>query len=280
MMAESGAMTENEVKDGVRLRPNLEYATHEGVSLVGDLYLPADPGPPGPVLLAVHGGGWQGGDRKSFSQWGTYLASRGCALFAIKYRLVRKGSKAYPEAVDDIRAAVRFVRQQAAELGVDPQRIGLFGTSAGAHLVALAALTAQGGDDRVKVVVAASGIYDMKAQWDHELVMRPRNNLVEKFLGVSPMEDRKLYFESSPISHATIVNNKVAFLLGYGLQDDVVLPAQSAAFSVALGQAGFYTRNFVAPEAGHFWLSEPINEAQSASARFAPMLLRFLSEWL
>ncbi|MDB5726818.1 MAG: esterase/lipase [Noviherbaspirillum sp.] len=274
-------MMTNEINGGVRIQTDIEYASHPGLSLVGDLYMPPEPHTRYPVLVAVHGGGWQGGDRKSFAQWGTYLAQRGYALFAIKYRLVRKGAKAYPDAADDVREAIRFVRAKADILGIDPQRVGLLGTSAGAHLAALTALAGREKDPgAVKLVVASSGIYDMKAQWDHELIARPRNNLVEKFLGVSPMEDRGLYFETSPISHATIGNNQVAFLLGYGLQDDVVPSSQSTAFLLALNQAGFYARSVVAPEAGHFWLSEPIEESHSAASRFAPMLLRFLAERL
>lgn len=275
-------MDRSKANGGVRVHPDIEYASHPGLSLIGDLYLPPDPSTRYPVLVAVHGGGWQGGDRKSFAQWGTYLAQRGYALFAIKYRLVRKGVKAYPDAIDDVHAAIRFVRAEADRLEIDPQRIGLLGTSAGAHLAALAALTnrEEEPDAVIKLVVASSGIYDMKAQWDHELVARPHNNLVEKFLGVSPMENLRLYFETSPASHATIGNNQVAFLLGYGLQDDVVPPSQSTTFLLALNQAGFYARSFVAPEAGHFWLSEPIDEMYGATARFAPILLRFLAERL
>jgi acetyl esterase/lipase len=274
-------MTTHEINEGVRVQKDIEYASHPGLSLVGDLYMPREARTPCPVLVAVHGGGWQGGDRKSFAQWGMYLAQRGYALFAIKYRLVSKGVKAYPDAVDDVRAAIRFVRAKADTLGIDPQRVALLGTSAGAHLAALAALAGCEEDaGAIKLVVTSSGIYDMKAQWDHELSARPRNNLVEKFLGVSPMENRRLYFETSPISHATIGNSQVKFFLGYGLQDDVVPPSQSTAFLLALNQAGFYARSFVAPEATHFWLSEPIEEAHSTTARFAPLLLRFLAEHL
>ena len=74
----------------IETRPGIAYANHDGVSLAGDLYLPAGPGP-FPALVGVHGGGWQAGVRSTFQYWGAYLAARGYALFAISYRLAKKG---------------------------------------------------------------------------------------------------------------------------------------------------------------------------------------------
>ena len=77
--------------------------------------------------------------RTAFQYWGPYLAARGVAVFSISYRLATKG-KTYPQAVQDVLAGVQFVRGKAGEFGIDPQRIGIMGASAGAHLAALAAL--------------------------------------------------------------------------------------------------------------------------------------------
>jgi len=115
------------------LRPALTYATHDGIALQGDLYLPKT-GAPSPALIAVHGGGWQQGARSAFQHWGPYLAARGHALFAVSYRFAKKGRKAFPEAVRDVLAAIQYLRGNAAALGIDGARIGLIGASAGAHL--------------------------------------------------------------------------------------------------------------------------------------------------
>src|SRR4029453_13712686 len=104
-------------------RAGVVYATHDGVSLAGDLYLPAGAGP-FPALVAVHGGGWQAGGRSAFQYWGPWLAERGYVLFAISYRLAKKGQKTFPQAVHDVLAAVQFVRGSAGEIKVDPHRIG------------------------------------------------------------------------------------------------------------------------------------------------------------
>jgi acetyl esterase/lipase len=113
-------------------RNGVAYATHDGVSLQGDLYLPAGAGPY-PALIGVHGGGWQAGARNAFQFWGPWLAERGYVLFAISYRLAKKGQKMFPQAVNDVLAAVQFVRGNAGQIKVDPERIALFGASAGGH---------------------------------------------------------------------------------------------------------------------------------------------------
>src|SRR5262245_66470542 len=90
-------------------RTGIAYANHDGVALLGDLYLPIGAGR-APALIAVHGGGWQAGARSAFQFWGPYLAERGYALFAISYRLAKKGEKMFPQAVNDVLAAVQFLR--------------------------------------------------------------------------------------------------------------------------------------------------------------------------
>src|SRR5262249_4678916 len=153
----------------VAVQPGLVYAEHDGTKLLGDLYQPKGLAK-APVLVAVHGGGWQVGTRAAYKYWGPYLARNGIAVFSIEYRLGPPGI--YPGAVYDVKAAIQFVRTKAATFDLDPDRIGLIGDSAGAHLSALVALA----DDqfaaryaeeanaqvsaRVKVVVGIYGVYD------------------------------------------------------------------------------------------------------------------------
>jgi acetyl esterase/lipase len=121
----------------VVIRPNLEFVEHGGTNLAGDLYLPKGLDK-APVVIAAHGGGWQAGSRAAYKYWGPFLARNGFALLSIDYRLGKAG--AYPGSVYDLKAAIQFVRAKAADLGLDPERIGLMGDSAGAHLAALVAL--------------------------------------------------------------------------------------------------------------------------------------------
>ena len=225
----------------------------------------------------MHGGAWQGGRRSNYRHWGPYFAARGYTVFAPSYRVSAPGRPSYPQTVADIRAAVEFVKTDAAA-GADPARIALMGDSAGAHLAALVALS---GETPVKVLVGTYGVYDLAAHWDYELRTSPGASAVEQFLGASLVDDRRRYFEASPLSYVSRARNGLAVFLAYGLRDHVVDPAtQSEAFLRALGQAGFYVRTLVAPNDGHFWASEPIDEPTSTPARMAPRLARFLAERL
>jgi acetyl esterase/lipase len=280
------------------LRSALTYATHDGVALQGDLYLPQntlESRGSAPALVAVHGGGWQQGARSAFQYFGSDLAAHGYAVFAISYRFAKKGHKAFPEAVRDVMAAVQFVRGSAAEFGIDPARIALFGASAGAHLAALAALGGRskifaggypgdphaGVDTRVKALVGVYGVYDLAAMWEAYRLTSPLDNNIENFLGVALPENRQLYFDASPISYATYANNNTAVLLAYGTEDDLVdRKPHSEAFLKALKQAGFFARSCVVQGAGHYWLSDPLDETGSHAGFFAPRLRRFLAEKL
>jgi acetyl esterase/lipase len=277
--------------DSVQIRSGIAYANHDGVELLGDLYLPKD-AKAAPALVAVHGGAWFQGARSAFQYWGPYLAARGTALFAISYRLATK-SKMFPQAVQDVMAAVQFKRGKSGEFGIDRERIGLLGTSAGAHLTALAALGGKkfaGGypqdafasvSAEVKALVAVYGIYDMVTMWTSCQVQWPIGNIVERFLGVPPMADRQLYFDASPISYATLANNKLAVLLVTGDADDLVEPKQQTdAFLLALKQAGFYVRPCIVTGAPHYWMNDPIDDPTGFPAFLAPRLTRFLAEKL
>jgi acetyl esterase/lipase len=279
--------------DSITIQSGIAYANHDGVELLGDLYLPKG-AKAAPALVAVHGGGWVQGARSAYQHWGPYLAARGVALFAISYRLAGK-TKTYPQAVHDVLAGVQFVRGKAGEFGIDPQRIGLLGASAGGHLAALAALGGSAGkfakgypqdafasvSSSVKALIGVYGIYDVHAMWTAYQVQGPTENNIQKFLGAAPMENRQLYFDASPISYATFANNKIGVLLVTGTEDDLVdRKAQTEAFQLALKQAGFFVRPCIVPGAPHYWMNDPIDEPTSFSGFLAPRLMRFLAEKL
>jgi acetyl esterase/lipase len=119
----------------IDIKKNVHFGVHDGETLTGDYYAPPGTGPY-PALVAVHGGGWQLGTAEGYQYWGPYLAHRGYVLLAINYRLVHGPKNRYPAAVHDTRAAVQFLRSQAAALKVDPNRIGCMGESVGARRAA------------------------------------------------------------------------------------------------------------------------------------------------
>ena len=251
----------------------ITFTTAGAETLHADITLPAASAPT-PIVICIHGGGWKGGSRSTYAHLGPLLAERGYAAFAIDYRLVKGDQNRYPAAVDDVRAAVAYVREHAAELNVDPKRVVLMGDSAGAHLASLVGLTLQ---PAVAAVVGVFGVYDMAAQWQHDLPSRPNDNIAQGFLGKALMEDRKLYFEASPLSYVESGKAGPAFFLAWGTHDDIVDPAQSETFLLALKQAGYYVRTVV-QDAPHFWVGDPLDETGSYSAHFAARVLRFLDD--
>jgi acetyl esterase/lipase len=278
----------------ITIQRDMEFGVHDGDSLTGDLYSPEGSGNY-PAIVALHGGGWKLGSSQSYQYWGPYLAERGYALFSVNYRLLQGAKNRYPASVHDARAAVQFLKSRSEELRVDPDRIGLMGDSAGAHLSAITALAGDtplfadaysddpyaGVSTSVKTVVGIYGVYDMLAQWEHDQVSRPLDQITQSLLGKSPMESKWLFYEASPTSYTTVDNNHTAFLIVWGDEDDIVdRHSQSEAFVNSLKQAGFFTRSVIVPGAPHFWMSDPLDEPRSHPAFLAPRLLRFLQDRL
>ncbi|HEY1748128.1 MAG TPA: alpha/beta hydrolase [Xanthobacteraceae bacterium] len=296
--------------DRIAVRSGVVYAEHDGIKLVGDLYLPTRPGRV-PILVAIHGGGWQAGDRGFYQHWGPLLARNGYGLFSIDYRLGKRG--AYPAAVYDVRAAIQFVRARADEFNIDANRVGLVGDSAGGYFAALLALagdrfTSRYRDDAyaatpidVKVVIGFYGIYDLLAQWRHDVraqskredlaesnndrIVRPPDNITQAFLGAAPEPGGTRYIEASPISYVAPARKGgpelPRFLLITGDRDPLVdARSQSDAFAASLTQAGFVAERVGIAGAGHFWVSDPFGGRRSFPAMAAPQLLRFLEKFL
>jgi len=243
----------------------------------------------------VHGGGWVQGVRGQFQHWGRYVAARGYALFAITYRLAKPGQKTYPHAVQDVLAAIQFVRGNAKAFNLAHDRVGVFGHSAGGNIGALAALAGRSPpfangypqdphakeSTEVKVFAGVYGVYDVAEMWLKYNIQSPKQNNIELFLGASLPDNRQLYFDASPISHAITANNKVAMHLSVGTEDDLVdRRANTDAFTLALKQAGFFVRTTILQGAPHYWGSDPIEEPESFSGFLAPRLVRFLAERL
>ena len=114
------------------------YAERDSGELKADLYIPEGDGP-FPGVLVVHGGAWYTGTRAQLSGFAQMLASRGMTAVAISYRLAP--THRFPAQIEDCKEAVRWMRSHAERLKIDPNRIGGFGYSAGAQLVALLGTT-------------------------------------------------------------------------------------------------------------------------------------------
>ena len=123
----------------VRILPDQVYSHAGGTPRLADLYLPVGVATLVPVVIWVHGGGWRFGDRHLAPNLTRWFAERGFAMVSFDYRLSDEAQ--FPEPVVDVKTAVRWVRSVAEEYGLDPDAIGLWGSSAGSQLSACAALS-------------------------------------------------------------------------------------------------------------------------------------------
>jgi alpha-L-fucosidase 2 len=146
------------------LKTDIEYGSAAGVSLKLDAYVPDGAGP-FPAVILVHGGGWTGGDKSGGAKKNAYMAplhealsGAGFAWFTVNYRLAP--AHIFPACIEDVEAAIRWVKAHAKDYRVDPKRIALSGESAGGHLVALAAMRADA-STRLAAIVPFYGRFDL-----------------------------------------------------------------------------------------------------------------------
>jgi len=140
---------------------NLVFAEYANKKLELDLFLPTEGvSEPLPCIVCIHGGGFRVNRRIWFEPFAQYLADRGFAAATIDYRLIP--AVELMDCINDSKAAIRWVRANAAKYGIDPDRIGVIGASAGAHLVTLlgttadvAALEGAGGNPGISSAVQA-----------------------------------------------------------------------------------------------------------------------------
>lgn len=258
----------------VEVAADIVYAQHDSRDMKADFYRPAGTDA-APLLITLPGGGWRMCDRSNHEKWGHYLASRGIAVLTLEYRVANFEQKAFPAALDDVLAGLRFAHERAGDLGIDPRRIAILGTSAGAHLGSLAALTT---DMEIKALIAVYGVYDLFLCWQDVVRLNPRQkgNNVRNFVGADPFEDQRAYFDASPLRAVTYEKNRMPVLLSWGTHDDAVSPEQSELFLTALTQAGFSVRTHRVVGASHWWFTQDPAEGSSFSAQLAPRLLEFL----
>lgn len=118
------------------------FGTGGGRDLHCDVFLPPEPGSDRTAILLVHGGGWLQGDRSQLRGYGILLARYGFVCVASEYRL--SGEAVWPAQINDVKAALRWLRANADHYGVDPTKITVSGNSAGAHLALMLAGLADG----------------------------------------------------------------------------------------------------------------------------------------
>jgi acetyl esterase/lipase len=222
------------------------YRTLGGRSLKLDVFSPRARGTARPAVLCVHGGGWRNGERRQMYGKAAALARAGIVGVAIEYR--KSDEATYPAAVDDTFAAVQWVRANAARLGVDPGRIGVFGSSAGGHLALMAGVTKPGRP--VQAVASWNGPGDLvRGFMESGHVSKYARDVTERFLGGPIATHRVLYERASPARN--IIGRPPPLFLVHGEEDGTVPPSQGDYMAEAARRAGGEVTILRVRNAGH-----------------------------
>lgn len=235
----------------------IERAEGEPVRLALDAAFPRHSDEkPLPVAVYVHGGGWSGGSRQAGDVFLPMLARGGYLAVSISYRLT--GEDTWPAQLHDCKAAIRFLRANADELGIDAERIGVWGHSAGGHLSSMLGtcgdvedLEGDVGDggvtSRVACVAALSGPADLTT------FVRPRRrggDVMRDLLGSDdPEELARLAREASPVTW--IDADDPPFLIVHGTDDRLVPSSQAQSLHDALVAAGVKSELVLLEGEGH-----------------------------
>ncbi|GHF19153.1 alpha/beta hydrolase [Amycolatopsis deserti] len=239
------------VLDGAVSYLDIRYATVTGWRpLTLDLHLPREPDGPVPIVVYAHGGGFVGGG-KEMGPWAT-LPAGGIAVASVGYRLA--GEVAHPGPVEDVLAAIRWVRARGGEFGLDPGRVAGWGSSAGAYLMARAAFADAAVSARLSALVLHYPVADFGLLLSEASTVEERQalaNMVCTFLGVPawPSEDRLAAV--SVLTAARRARYRPPVHLSHGSGDRRCGLAQSRRLHEAVLAAGGRSELLVVPGADH-----------------------------
>jgi acetyl esterase/lipase len=228
-----------------------------GPGLKLDIYEPAASGAgTRPAVILIHGGGWTSFDKSTMKGMGGFLARSGFVAFSVDYRLLHGTENRWPAQLDDVQRAVRWVRANAGKYGVNPDRIGAFGHSAGAQLAALLGMedTRDNSDvtlakysSKVQAVVDVSGPVDFTMDKEPEGIAFFTN-----FLGTDYSKHAEAWKDASPVFH--VAKDNAPFLILHGTRDEMVPIAQAQELYDELKAAGVQA-SFIKVDDGHTFQS-------------------------
>ena len=262
------------------------YASVESVPLHLDIYVPPGDGP-FPLVVWIHGGGWEAGDKSLDPGFVQYILEQGLALASVEYRLTvdtRFQDRIFPAQIEDVKGAIRFMRAHATEYGLDPNRVAAWGASAGGHLAALVGTSGGvaelegdvGGNlDRSSRVLATADYFgpaDFKTFAEQDGWAAVPDGPLSLLFG-HDMEDILAHWDDPAPPYPDLVALAVSagpvtfvdaadppFFISHGNADTVVSVLQSDELTAALQAAGVPVEYHRIPGAGHDGSAMPIVE--------------------
>lgn len=238
--------------DSVTERRDVRFKRTPERDLFADAFVPSDDDRRSAVVVHVHGGVWNRGDRSFFHDRCRALAERGFPALTVDYRL--SGEATYPAALKDVKSAVRWVRCERP-FGVTPDRIVLCGHSAGAHLAALTATTPTRGptpdDDYGDTATTVDGLVGFDGPYD--CLGAEEDGETADFLGGPPTEIPERYREASPREQVTSAHPPT--LLYHAEDDEWLTLRETRAYRDVLNVTGVDVE-LRTPPGDHFFFTE------------------------
>ena len=218
------------------MRRDVEFAKPDGVSLTLDAYVPDGKGP-FPTVIIVHGGGFNRGDKQTFvPPLFEPLTTAGFAWFTINYRLYPQIQ--FPKNVEDVEAAIRWVKAHAKEYKVDLKRLVLMGESAGGALVSYAGVRHKP-DTRVTAVVDFYGVHDWELRFEQERAGLVGSSIWRDAFNIPKDDDPNFKKTLREVSAMTFIKKGLPpFLLIHGTDDKQVNYQQSVEFQKRMKAEG------------------------------------------
>jgi acetyl esterase/lipase len=243
---------------GVTVDRNIVYTSGDQMPQALDLFRPVSAAGSRPAVVFLHGGGWSAGSKNDFQRQAAYLATRGYVCISVNYRLSQQAP--WPAALEDAKAAVRWLRANAATYGLDPKRIAAAGGSAGGQLAALLGTTAgvktmegdrgsPGFSSAVQAVVAFNPLTDFFSAQEETKSPEAVTKQVSAYLGGTMDKLPEIYMQASPIAHVGPASAPFLFLHG---DSDTTLPySQSTEMQSALQAVGVRAELYTAAGGNH-----------------------------
>ena len=264
--SEKEGMTKMFSKDsrvpGMEIRKDIAYLDTDSIKLYLDMYWNARIKNPVPLIVWVHGGGWEAGDKAEAEEMAPMILEKGYALASVNYRLSDEAH--FPAQIMDCKAAIRWLRAHAGDYNIDPESIGVWGSSAGGHLVSLLGTTSEveewdaHGEYRevsseVQAVCDWFGPTDMfswgtDSDWTEEDLDSPEFPPA-KLIGGPVNRNREKAEALNPIMYVS--GNEPPFLIMHGKNDRVVPPEHSILLDSALSAGGTRSDLMIIGNQGH-----------------------------
>jgi len=218
------------------------------------------------VLVMIHGGSWNEGDKDDFSAVADTLSVLlpGYAIFNINYRLAVNGVNLFPVPYNDVKLALQFIKDNATKYAINIQKQVLGGASAGGQLALLAAYSSN--DGSIKAAVDLFGPVDLTWLYNNHPYPLFAQAVLVNYLGATPTQNAQLYADASPIN--LVAATTPPTIVFQGTADDVVPKNESDLLVEKLNKFNVVNQYVVYTGEGHGWEGKNLTDTYIKIAAF------------